>query len=167
MKEQWRDIEGFDGYQVSNLGNVRSFWQVGRCKKKINKPRLKSKSKHYKGYLYVSLLHDGVKKYVHRLVAEAFIPNPENKKYVNHIDENKTNNHVDNLEWVTAKENSAHSFLGERNTASKLKRNQVLEIKELLKTSDLTSSEIGVRYGVGKSAIKAIKAGRTWSHVIA
>ena len=98
MKEVWADIEGYEGlYQVSNYGRVRSIH--------IMKPRI------HKGYCNVNLRKGyEMKSYrVHRLVANAFIDNPENKPEVNHIDAVKHNNNVSNLEWVTAKENMKHA----------------------------------------------------------
>lgn len=99
MEEVWKDVKGYEGlYHVSNLGRVR---RNGR----ILKARVKRK-----GYLGVVLYNKSEPKHytIHRLVAEAFIPNHENKPQVNHIDENKTNNTAANLEWVTAKENANH-----------------------------------------------------------
>lgn len=103
LKVEWKLIEGFDGiYSVSNYGEVRNN-RTG----KLMKPR-----KNEKGYLRIGLTTNGKQKCmrVHRLVAQAFIPNPENKPEVNHIDFDKENNCVNNLEWVTCKENSDHSF---------------------------------------------------------
>ena len=105
-KEIWKDIKDYEGfYQVSNLGNVRSVPRNGTVKYyKILKPN------NVKGYYQVTLQKKGKKKIykVHRLVAKTFIKNTYNKREVNHIDGNKLNNAVTNLEWVTAKENSNH-----------------------------------------------------------
>lgn len=107
MEEIWKDIEGFEGlYQVSNLGRVKSFYtnRILKC------------STHPQGYLTVTLCKDSTKytKKIHRLVAQAFIPNPDNKPEVNHIDENKTNNNLSNLEWSTRKENVNHGTRNKR-----------------------------------------------------
>ena len=101
--EEWKDIEGYEGkYMVSNLGNVKSLSYNKTGKEKIMKP-----VKNNRGYLHVILCKEGkVKAYtVHRLVATAFIPNTENLPEVNHIDEDKNNNSVENLEWVSSKYN--------------------------------------------------------------
>ena len=95
--EIWRDVIGFENlYLVSNLGNVYSIHSKKQLKLKDNK-----------GYYNVTLFKNGKRYYkiVHRLVAEAFIPNPNNFKEINHKDENKINNNVDNLEWCDAKYN--------------------------------------------------------------
>ena len=107
--ETWKDIEGYDGkYQVSDLGNVRSLNWKG-----TSEVRLLNKRFTNAGYHKVLLSKNGVCKYslVHRLVAEAFIPNPEGKQTVNHIDEVKTNNNVSNLEWCSLRENIDKYFI--------------------------------------------------------
>ena len=105
MKEEWRDIKGYEGlYQISNLGRVKSLRNNhGQFREKI----LKTCSNKL-GYSYINLYKEGKNKkcLVHRLVALHFIPNPNNYKEINHKDENKQNNRVENLEWCTAEYNS-------------------------------------------------------------
>ena len=114
IKEIWKDITGYEGlYQVSNLGEVKSLERMisnGKGLVKV-KERILTQSITNWGYYRVALYKNGVRKYckVHRLVAEAFIPNPESKEQVNHIDGNKLNNCVDNLEWSTRIENLNHA----------------------------------------------------------
>lgn len=112
MKEVWRAIHGFEGsYQVSNLGRVKSLSRSSGNAQNIS-DRLLSLSKERNGYLRVRLWnHQRVTRcLVHRLVAEAFIPNPGDKPQVNHKDGNKLHNHADNLEWVTQSENAKHAI---------------------------------------------------------
>ena len=113
MEEIWKPIE-FDGYEVSNLGRVKSY----KCDKqngRIMKPYLDTK-----GYLQIDIQLDGRKReqryhlLVHRLVAKAFIPNPTDLPQVNHKDEDKTNNCVDNLEWCTNLYNARYGTKSER-----------------------------------------------------
>lgn len=104
--EIWKPIAGYEGlYEVSNLGRVKSL------PRKTSTGGIMKPSTTVWGYLMCALWKDGKGKSfsVHRLVAEAFIPNPGNKPTVNHIDCNKKNNHVDNLEWCTQTENVRHS----------------------------------------------------------
>lgn len=105
-EEIWKDIEGYEGkYQVSNFGNVRSLKHHG-----IERTKLLIPQKHNGGYRTVNLaLHQSRKTFtIHRLVAKAFIPNPNNYGFVNHKDEDKTNNNVENLEWCTKSYNAIY-----------------------------------------------------------
>lgn len=121
MKEQWKDITGYEGeYLVSNLGNIKSIKRYHRGYDVVLKPLKTGPDwKNENCYLQVTLSKKNKteKKLIHRLVAEAFIPNPDNKPQVNHIDGNKANNHIDNLEWSTESENSNHAInvLGKMN----------------------------------------------------
>ena len=108
MEEEFRWIKGFEGkYKVSNLGRFLMVEQTDSMGRKLPQ-KIKSTHKGVGGYSVVMLRKDGKKKMylAHRLVAEAFIPNPYNKKYIDHIDGSRNNNNVNNLRWVTAKENS-------------------------------------------------------------
>ena len=107
MKEIWKDVVGFEGrYQVSNIGNVKSLHYRGHDYERLLKP-----AEHHTGYLIVRLGNKPAKIcLVHQLVAKAFIPLVEGKKFVNHIDGNKRNNCAENLEWVTAQENITHAI---------------------------------------------------------
>lgn len=115
MKEIWKDIKGFEGlYQVSNYGRI---WSCRRGNYKI--PDYNNC-----GYMRVQL---SVKKkryrfFLHRLVAETFLPNPDNKTQVNHKDCDKTNNYVGNLEWTTPSENMTHAYINGKCTGSFKKR---------------------------------------------
>lgn len=112
--EEWRPIKGFPNYLVSNLGQVISLSRAGANKSKgvMILKELNRKN----GYLKVDLYLDGkgFSKSVHRLVAEAFIPNPDNLPEVNHKDEDKTNNHVNNLEWCTPHDNKVYGSRREK-----------------------------------------------------
>ncbi len=127
-KETYLDIKGYEGlYLVSTLGNIYS----------VKNKQLLKPIKHTGGYMRVMLYKygNGSLFKVHRLVAQAFIPNPENKPQVNHIDEDKTNNMVSNLEWVTAKENVNHGTRNERSS-----KKQGMKIKAI----DIASGEYNI-----------------------
>lgn len=99
----WFDVPNYEGlYKINNKGEIISKWGGW----KVRKPQLNNA-----GYLYYRFYKNTIRetKFIHRIVAEIFVNNPDNKPYVNHKDGNKTNNHYSNLEWVTASENSIHA----------------------------------------------------------
>lgn len=175
--EIWVSITGHRGlYEVSNFGNVNSLEKIVTYKNgKVYKYEEKIlKLNNSNGYKTVSLVKNKVKTthMVHRLVAVAFISNPDNRPYVNHIDGNRSNNHYKNLEWSTNSENQLHSYSilgnravnGERNGRSKLDAVSVMKIRELSETG-LTEKEISNMFGISKSLVGLIKNGKRWQHI--
>ena len=112
--EIWKDIKGYEGmYQISNFGRVKSLNRtinIGEKSKRFQPETILKACEGTKGYLLVSLYKNNKHKMkrVHRLVAEHFLPNPQNLIFVNHIDENKRNNKVENLEWCTCQYNNIY-----------------------------------------------------------
>lgn len=138
MKEIWKDVVGYEGlYQVSNLGNVKSVereMQNYRGNKfiKVSKPIGKFINKY--GYIRVTLYKNGTPRAftVHRLVATAFIPNPMGLKDINHIDFNKKNNNIENLEWCSRSYNVKHAIKHNPNILAGIKKNAVKGRKPII-----------------------------------
>jgi hypothetical protein len=177
MKEIWKDIKEYKGlYQVSNLGNVKSLSRklktkngFRQVKTKILKPAI---SLH--GYSRVILWKNNVPRNfaVHRLVAMNFLKKDSHRLTVNHKDGIKTNNNLNNLEWLTICENIAHSIKlglsdckGEKSPSHILKENQVLEIRELWQSSQHRLTDLMKIFNCSKSCISQIVHNRTWKHL--
>lgn len=157
MKEIWRDVVGYEKYfMVSNFGNVWSKRTKIILVPTVTKAGYNTISTKLFGRLGGSKIIR-----IHRMVAEAFIKNPENKPYVNHLDGNKKNNFVTNLEWCTAKENTIHAYKtglskitsGAENHRAKLTWEQVEEIRNNYDKNKETHAEIAERYGVERTCI--------------
>lgn len=129
----WKDIKGFEGlYKVSTEGEVMSINTYAHKKPKILKPFVDSKNK----YLYVTLSKNN-KRYkfsIHRLVAQAFIPNPLNKEEVDHINNNPKDNNVNNLQWLSRKENTNKSFQQGKDQYRNCKISEVWKNEKYIKT---------------------------------
>ena len=180
---QWKDIAGYKGYyQVSNKGTVRSLNRV--IKGRFYQGKLKRLIFNKKtGYVQVSLSKEGVQKNfrVHRLVAEAFLPKVEGKNIVHHIDNCKTNNHLDNLRWSTVRENSRlaqeqglykpihlqkfQRAIGSKHGRAKLNENKVVIIRYVLARKLATQAKLAQLYNVSQSRISEINNGKIWKHV--
>lgn len=181
MKEIWKKIEGCnDFYYISNKGRVKSY--NNRGKSRLKNPIILKNHKRNSRYLGIDIgsgsrrnkPNKRIRFMIHRLVAQMFIPNVENKLQVNHKDGNKLNNCVDNLEWCTSSENIKHSFLigthkaniGERHPMAKLKSYQVLEIRNLHFNSPfLKNIEIAEKFKISVSLVRAIISRRLWKHI--
>lgn len=160
--EQWKPIGDFwNRYEVSDLGRFRNV-KTGQ----ILRPFID-----HQGYMIANLPFSefGRKNLrVHRLVAMAFIPNPEAKKDVNHKDGNRKNNHLENLEWATRSENMIHSFdvlfsspRGSKRPNAKLSEAQVVEIRSSRDRGD----SLAIKYSVSQGLISAIRRRNVWRHV--
>jgi len=165
--EVWKDIKGYEGrYQVSNIGRVKSLERTAPVKngsKRTVRERILKPSPDQDGYLYVILYDDSSKKkkfFVHRLVCEAFHKNPENKPCVNHIDENKANNVVSNLEWCTVTENINYGTRTAKSAKALSKSvGQYTPNGELVKVWKSTM-EVERQLGVSNGNISAVARGK-------
>jgi len=177
-QEVWKSVIGYEGlYEVSNLGRIKSLpktWICGNKKSKRSKPETILKQTYCTNkYLQVWLSKNKVSKLymVHRLVAENFLLNLENKKTVNHINGIKDDNTVENLEWNTIQENLNHALInnlrvfakGEKHWCSVLTEKDILEIREL--SNNCTKADLARKYNVTHSNIRRILKRTTWSHI--
>lgn len=142
--EKWKEIKEFERYQVSSRGNIKSLNYGGHEGiEKILKPSISSS-----GYLTVSLYDNlGIPhtKAVHRLVAEAFIPNPENKPTVNHINQNPIDNNSDNLEWATYLENNIHAGRAEKQFKNIVAYNKDMTIFKEYSSLKEATEDLGIK----------------------
>jgi hypothetical protein len=171
--EVWKDVIDYGGvyigiYQISNFCRLKRIMHRKNPTNKLIKSCFSED-----GYICVTLIKNGKTKFtgLHRLVASAFIPNPENKPQVNHKDGNKHNNSIDNLEWSTISENIQHAFdtglnevkKGEKHYRTKLTEKDVLEIRKI--GASISAVKLGLMYGLNNQAIYKILNKQTWKHI--
>lgn len=162
-----KDFEGL--YEICENGDI---WSLPR-RLTIKTPRLIAKNMAKNNYVYIALCKDGVEctRVLHRLLAIAFIPNPENKPCVNHKDGNKHNYRLENLEWVTHSENTRHAVKNGLRNTSKGENHCRAKITEALareiKKDTRKVRAIAEAYGLGTSLVEGIRYGYTWKHVTA
>lgn len=162
LEEEWKDIEGWEKlYQVSNKGRIKSL-----PKPYVPYPTILAPLKEKKGYLYVKLCNANkqLSCKAHRLVAKAFIPNPDNLPQVNHKDLNKENNCVENLEWVTNQRNMCHAMENKVYTDRPLLPQEVVEIRKL-KKSGKSQSEIARIFNIHSGRVSGIVRGITYKYI--
>ena len=170
--ETWADVVGYEGmYEVSNFGRIRS---KNRLDYFGNYRRGKEMYIKRKNYAHIMLCKDGIRKtfLIHRLVAKAFIDNIENKPFVNHINGNKLDNRVENLEWVTPSENMKHAYKmglisqkGENHNLAKLCTEDVLEIRRLYKEDGMLLTQISALYDICFQHVSAIVNRKKWKNI--
>jgi len=178
MKKTWKRIPNYRGYLASSEGEILTFNWKGSGQRRVMKPALDNC-----GYMRTMLKrNDGITHTikVHRIIASAFIPNPENLPQVNHLNGIRNDNRVKNLEWCTASQNAKHSYflkrssqIGEKNPASILTEKDVLEIRanyvygrKSRHEAGETKTQIAKRYGCTVHAIKRVIQGTTWRHLL-
>lgn len=169
QQEIWKPIQGYEGiYEISSLGRVKTL-ERRDCRGQYRKSIL-LKAASVRGYLQIQLWNNRMSRIykIHRLVAQVFIPNPENKPQVNHKNGVKTDNNVENLEWCTSLENIHHAqrigirdVVGAGNPAAKLKNNEVIEIF----LSKSNQRKLAEKYNISLSTVETIKGRKSWKHL--
>ena len=161
--EQWKNINGYPNYMISNLGRVRNVSSNKILKNSINGI----------GYAVVGLSKNTIRKAfrIHRLLAQHFIPNPENKEEVNHINSIRSDYRLENLEWVTHSENIKHSFkmgyakpiLGSRHGRAKLSDDDVVSIRTKYKQYRVV--DIASKFNISIGLVSLIRNRKIWTHI--
>ena len=174
MEEIWKPIKNYETlYEVSNLGNIKSYDKYipnRHGTKTFKKSKLISSCNNGNGYLQVKLSKNGKRKafYVHRLVCDAFLGNLDSNLEVNHIDCDKSNNKLDNLEIISHKENMIHAYnnnLLYPHFNFKINETIAKEIKKLYMIDNLKQYEICKKLQLSKSIVQGVCSGKTWKHV--
>ena len=168
MKEYWKVIEECPIYLISNMGNVKNIKELKTLKTYKRRDYIRID-------LYDKRIKKPIKRSVHRLVAEAFIPNPLKKPQVNHIDGDKDNNSINNLEWCTASENMKHAFKtglnvpnplkGEDRHNSKMTYEKVILLREMYDSGEFLLKELAEEFNISITVTWNIAKRNTWKHI--
>jgi hypothetical protein len=169
MIEIWKDIKGYEGlYQISNLGNIKSFKRYKEGK--LLKPKFDKD-----GYREVGIRDSiGIRtfKRVHILVAKSFISNPNNYKFINHKDNNPSNNIVENIEWCSIEYNNKYRFTngnashkGSKSPVATITEDVAIEIYRLGHSGKYTEPELAKMFNTTRSIVNKIRLNITWTHV--
>lgn len=167
MKERWAEIEGTGGlYHISTLGRIKSLYYG---KERILKQTLRKRDKRYQVVLHINKKLVTMKP--HRLVAIAFIDNPEGFEEVNHKDGNPRNNSIENLEWCSREYNLTHSLLlgiddpERRNQVRKLSSSQVIRLIDDHRNKKYTTRQLADKYGISRATLWSIVNGKAYKHI--
>lgn len=178
--EEWRSIDDFPYYMISNMGRVKSLSKLKIRSKRagnyVTKDKILKQRHDIDGYGYMglSLCNEGGahQRLVHILVAKAFIPNPENKPEVNHKWGVKTDNRASELEWATRSENQKHSYkiglkskAGEKHHLVKLNEEKVLEIRKIASEANTPNCVIAQKFNISQQTVCDILKRRSWTHI--
>lgn len=171
--EKWRQAKGFsERYSVSNMGRIFTTSAHGKKDNPAIMKPARSFDKRRGTWEYYKTVMDGHTIVVHRVIAATWIPNPENKPFINHINGDKADNRVENLEWCTTSENILHAYrtglekkqLGQKHHAAKMTDEQVRQFKwEWAHDRKMSRKQYAEKLGVTEAAIKDIIRGRSWS----
>lgn len=169
MNEVWKDVVGYEGlYQISNLGNIKSF-------KRYKEGKILNPKSDKDGYKEIGIRDfNGDRKFkrVHRLVAECFLENPNNYEYINHKDNNPANNVVSNLEWCTIEYNNKYRFehgnachKGSKSPRASITEEIAIQIYTLGLSGKYTESELAKMFNTTRSVVNKIRLNISWTHV--
>jgi hypothetical protein len=182
IEELWKPIKGFEQfYEASNLGRIKSIGRIVHQTHmdKYKKERMMTPYLNPKKYLCTKLYDgfDNSKSFtIHKIIALTFLENPNNYIEVNHVDGNKVNNRVDNIEWCSRSHNVRETYrlglkdpskyMGSGNKTSKLTEEQVLSIREEYKNKSLNQRQLAIKYNVGNTLIGMIVHNQIWKHIL-
>lgn len=169
-KEIWKSVKGYEGlYEISNHGRLKKLAKSWKCgwNTTINREEsITLGNKNSYGYLDFDFCKNGSSKKtkIHRVVAQHFLPNPDDHRVINHIDGDKTNNHVSNLEWCSHKTNNEHAYINKLRKP-KLTNEEVINIREMYATGKYSIPRLATLHNVHYGTIQCVVTRKTWKHI--